>query len=193
MKFKIFPLCTITAKIFDIRGFKKSESRIDFAITGTPLWQPPKIYDKYETHFAKTAEATKSISHAAKRDMEPRTPESDGTSANNVSPNDEVSATPGTSVKLKNYTFCKEAKVILLKSVRQFDAHLANYEENRKFFDKVHEQFISNLPVTKKLYHAHPSVKTLRDKFRATLTARRTTNRNNATAPGIAEAVTEEK
>ena len=124
--------------------------------------------------------------------MDPRTPESDGPKANNVSPIDEILAMPGISVKLKMYTFCKQAKVILLKSVRQIDAFLGSHSEKDKLFDKVHEQFIANLPVTKLLHHARPSVKTLWDKFRAMLTACRTTNRNNATVSGIAEAVIEE-
>ena len=76
--------------------------------------------------------------------------------------------------------------------MRQIDALLDSHSEKDKLFDKVHEQFIANLPVTKLLHHARLSVKTLCDKFRAMFTACRTTNRNNGTGSGIAEAVIEE-
>ncbi len=46
---------------------------------------------------------------------------------------------PATSVKLKNYTCTKEARLSLFKSVREVDAHSAGQGDKDKVFEQEHE------------------------------------------------------
>ena len=105
---------------------------------------------------------------------------------------EEILMSPGMSVKLKKYMFTRDARLHLLKAVREFDAHLAGHGETDKSFEKVHSRFISEVPTKLLLTHQEPRVKTLRDKLRTILTARKTKNRANESASGIAEEVSEE-
>lgn len=99
---------------------------------------------------------------------------------------------PGTSIKLKKYTFSKETRLLLLQCVREFDAHLAGHGEKDKLFSQVLEKFNSNLPASTLVKHQKPGLKTLRDKLRSMLALRKKQNEKNAAASGISEAVTEE-
>ena len=94
-------------------------------------------------------------------------------------------------MKLKKFVFSKAAKILLLKCVREQDAHLASHGEKDKMFHKVHEKFLSTLPMESLIRSKKPSVKTLRDKLSSLLSSRKTKNENNKTASGIAEEVTE--
>ena len=109
------------------------------------------------------------------------------------SPVDEMLESPDISVKLKKYTFSKDARLLLLKAVREFDAHLPGYGEKGKKFSKVYERFTENLSPKLLLRQQKPSLKTLRDKFRTMLSARKQQNAKNAAASGICEIVTEEE
>lgn len=105
---------------------------------------------------------------------------------------DELLALPSTSVKLKKYTFNADGRLALLKSVREFDAHLAKHGEKDKAFEKVYSRFIENMPSSAFLTRQKPTVKTLRDKLRALLSARKSENRKNQAASGISEDMTQE-
>ena len=61
------------------------------------------------------------------------------------SPVDEMLYLPDISVKLKKYTFSKDARMLLLEAVREFDAHLAEYGEKDKKFSQAYERFTENL------------------------------------------------
>eukprot|EP00171_Calliarthron_tuberculosum_P023242 IDg23242t1 len=105
---------------------------------------------------------------------------------------DEILASSDASMNLMKYTFTKSARLLLLKCVREHDAHLAAHGEKDKAFEKVHQRFMNDIPVQTLLRHHKPSVKTLRDKFRTMLAARKSKNRVNEAASGICEIVTEE-
>ena len=108
-----------------------------------------------------------------------------------VTPNKLLTA-ENTSVKLKKYTFIKETRMLLLQSVREFDAHLAALGEKDKLFAQIHQRFIENLPSSALLRQQRPSLKTLRDKLRSMLTTLESQNGKNIAASGITEIVTEE-
>ena len=57
--------------------------------------------------------------------------------SNSLGPSDEILASPDTSVKLKKFTFTKDARLLLLKCVREHDAHLASHRGKDKVFDQV--------------------------------------------------------
>lgn len=76
--------------------------------------------------------------------------------------------------------------------IRGNDAHLAGHGAKDKAYEKVYEEFMSNLPVHTLLHHQKPSVKTLRDKFRIMLSIRKSENSKNEAASGVSEHETEE-
>ena len=93
----------------------------------------------------------------------------DSTSAPEI---EEILTSTGMSVKLKKYTFTRDARLLLLKAVRESDAHLAGHGEKDKTFEKVRSRLMSEVPAKLLLTNQKPSVTTLRDKFRTMLTAR---------------------
>ena len=68
-------------------------------------------------------------------------------SSENCSPVEEILSSPDTSVMLKKFLLSKEANLLLLKCVREQDAHLASHGEKDNVFQKDHEKFLSTLPV----------------------------------------------
>ena len=81
----------------------------------------------------------------------------------------------------------------MLKAVREFDAHLAGFGEKDKTFSQVYERFTVNLSPKLLLRQKKPSLKTLRNKFRTMLSARKQLNAKNEAASRICETVTEEE
>ena len=78
-----------------------------------------------------------------------------------------------------------------MKTVREFDAHLAPHGEKDKLFEKVHLRFLDNLPTGKILHQQKPSVKTLMDKLRVLFATQKRVNCENEKASGISENMTE--
>lgn len=108
------------------------------------------------------------------------------------SPTDKILASADASVKLKKYTFTKQSRLNLLKCVREVDAHLVGHGEKDKAFETVHTKFMKHIPVQVLVRHQKPTVKTLRDKLRSMICARKSKTRLNEAASGISEIVSEE-
>lgn len=114
---------------------------------------------------------------------------------------EDASATPAvvpplnqTSVAprpLSRFNFNIQSKLTLVQSVGAHGAHVAEHGHLDAVFEEVRKTFIQNLPPSTWTTHSKPSVKTLRDKFRYMMRARRTVDRSNAGASGIAEDITE--
>ncbi len=104
----------------------------------------------------------------------------------------EASTEPSTSVKLKKYTFTKEAILSLLKSVREFDAHLAGHGDKDSIWESLR---IVHIYCTCQLADSTPKTncKDARDKLRSLLTSWKSKNRENLSASGISEYITEEE
>lgn len=96
--------------------------------------------------------------------------------------------TPRTKTK---FTFSVENKLLLAQSVATHSAHLAEHGHLDEEFEKVRLTFLENLPKSTWETVSVPGVKTLRDKFRAMIRARRIADRSNASASGISEEITE--
>lgn len=92
---------------------------------------------------------------------------------------------------LTKFTFDQKDKMTLVQSVAEHGAHLAAHGHLDRLFEKVKDTFIENIPPSTWLQHVKPSVKTLRDKFRAMMRDRRRVDHENSAASGIAEDITE--
>lgn len=93
--------------------------------------------------------------------------------------------------QLVKFTFSCDSKLILAQCVLEHNAHLAVHGQLDVCFEKVRATFLENLPPSTWTQHAVPSVKTLRDKFRVMMRARRNIDAFNAAASGISEEITE--
>lgn len=85
------------------------------------------------------------------------------------------SALPKSS-KLKKFVFNDGYVLLLLQSVRLFDSHRAQHGEKDKAFEKVLERFIEQVPSPVWRFREKPTVKTLRDKLRVLMSARKRQN-----------------
>lgn len=92
---------------------------------------------------------------------------------------------------LSKFIFDDKDKLTLVQSVAEHEAHLAAHGHLDRLFEKVRETFIENIPPSTWLQHVKPTVKTLRDKFRAMTRDRRRVDHENAAASGIAEEISE--
>ena len=78
-------------------------------------------------------------------------------------------------------------KLLLLQSVQEHNAHRAGHGQQDKLFEDVLKTFIQNIPDTMWGTMQKPVVKTLRDKFRMMMRARRAENRRKEAASGNLE------
>lgn len=78
-------------------------------------------------------------------------------------------------------------KLLLLSNVRENGAHRVSRGELDKKFESVLEDFIKNCPRRLWTYMNKPTVKTLRDNFRALLRDRRSVVASNTKSSGIVE------
>lgn len=93
--------------------------------------------------------------------------------------------------RLSKFTFTNDTKLVLVQCVAEHEGHLAAHGQLDAVFSKVRSMFIENLPSELWQRQHMPGVKTLRDKFRALMRARRTVDSENAGASGISEDITE--
>lgn len=103
--------------------------------------------------------------------------------------NDPIEAS--SSQKLRKCSFVGSMKLLLLKCIREFDAHRAVHGKKDEVFEKVLERFINVSPKEQWNRMQKPKVKTIRDKFRTLLNARMKVNAMNLNATGHDEDVTE--
>lgn len=89
--------------------------------------------------------------------------------------------------RLKKFIFDKDAKHTLLQAVRQHNAHRAAHGKKDETFENVKETFIENLPECIWRRYQKPSMKTVRDKLRSMMVARRKTNKRIAIMSGVEE------
>lgn len=68
---------------------------------------------------------------------------------------------------------------------------MGGHSQLDKLIEMVRDTFLQNIPTETWICQSKPTVKPLRDKFRALLRRRRTADRTNAAASGIAEDLTE--
>ena len=85
------------------------------------------------------------------------------------------------------FSFGKESKLLLLKCVRQHDAHRAEHGQIDKKFRPVYDDFIQNMPPSVWKSMKPPSIKTLPDKLRVMLKARKSHVAASEAASGIVE------
>ena len=91
--------------------------------------------------------------------------------------------------KLKKFTFSKETKYVLLQAVRMHNAHRAPHGKKDEYYSKVLNTVVSNLPATTWASMQKPTMKTMRDKFRAMMADRKETNKRYANSSGIDEVI----
>ena len=89
------------------------------------------------------------------------------------------------------FIFTYDTKLLLVQCVQEHEAHTAGYGKLDTAFGNVRETFIENMDAATWEKQTKPSVKTLRDKFRSLVRARRDANSANEDASGIAEDITE--
>lgn len=93
--------------------------------------------------------------------------------------------------RVSKFTFTEESKLVLVQCVAEYEGHLAGHGHLDEVFAKVRVMFVENLPRELWQRVSQPSVKTLRDKFRALMRARRNVDAEYAAASGISEDITE--
>ncbi|KAI0556720.1 rab11 family-interacting protein 1-like isoform X1 [Gracilaria domingensis] len=89
--------------------------------------------------------------------------------------------------KLKRFRFSDTYDLFLLRSVRDADAHVPQWGETESLFDKVISTFMTLVPHRAFTCMHKPSKKTLIDRFKRLVCARREQNKVNERASGIAE------
>ena len=92
--------------------------------------------------------------------------------------------------KLKRFAFTYDFKLLLLQCVRQTNADRAVHGKKDELFNKVREIFMAHVPSTTWICHQHPSLKTLRDKFRAMVVERKEQVACNEVSSGNVEELT---
>lgn len=88
---------------------------------------------------------------------------------------------------LQKFQFNRAHKVLLVKCVRQHDAHRGEHGQLDRKFDPVREELISHLMPALRIRNKKPTIKTLRDKFRLMLKARESAVKETAGAFGIVD------
>lgn len=91
--------------------------------------------------------------------------------------------------KLKKFTFTKDIRITLLQAVRVHDAHKAPHGKKEKYFSKVLDTVITNLPSSLWITMQKLTIKTMRDKLRCMMADRREVYKINANSSGIAKTI----
>lgn len=93
-------------------------------------------------------------------------PETDANNAaNNAESNGVRHVAQGGALKLKRFTYNQTYDLLLVKSVREKDAHKAPHGKKGEVFDAVRECFLRAMPATVFGRLETPSVKSLRDRY----------------------------
>lgn len=92
---------------------------------------------------------------------------------------------------LQKFTFDDDTELILLHCDGKHGTHMGGRGHLVKLFEKVRDKFLLNIPSETWSRQLKPTVKTLREKFRALLCTRPTVDCSNTAASGIAEDLTE--
>lgn len=95
----------------------------------------------------------------------------------------------GTLPSPRKFFFTKEFQLLMLQAVRQHDAHKAIHGKKDEAFGDVVRTFVDSVPATTWRTMKKPTIKTLRDKFRALLADRKIRVERNHASAGIAEEV----
>ena len=100
---------------------------------------------------------------------------------------------PATNVrrKLRTFTYIPSYDEILVKAVRDVDAHKADHGQKEKVFEKVRENFLLAVPARVFETYERPSVKSVRDRFIRLEEKRREAVRRNELTSGNVEMLTD--
>lgn len=89
--------------------------------------------------------------------------------------------------KGKRFLYCKTMDLILLKAVREYDAHIAQHGNKQRVFETVRSLFIETVPYNIKQLYDLPSTKSLKDRLTLLEENRRSENRRTEASSGINE------